>query len=441
MNDLTLFQSYYDYAPLGSAYLAYGLEKENIQFDLKLFSVPEFYRQGLNIDKLCSFFYNTERIIAAGTMSDMLPYLLIALSKIKKIYPKKILILGGIAPTMAAKEILEAFTFIDFIIKGCGISGLPKLIKKIKAGEMQFNDIPGIVFRNKGKVKDSYFDSLCQELPKVPSYQYIKNIDSFKKFSLKTSSGCPYRCTFCYAMPAAGKKIILRDTAEVIKEIKFIKEIKKNKKFLLFFIDEAFVVNKKRVIEFCKIFRTLKLNLEWTCYGRIDRMDEELLKNMYLAGCRQLYYGIESGSERILKKIKKDFTVQDASKVVVLSKKIIPRIITSFIYRYPFETVSDFKETLLMMRYFKMKGIITQLHPLAPVKSSPLYLAYHDRLRFSRKERCDYLPGKKQINSMPRESMEYIENNFPVFYDYGYYYSESSNKIRNLIEGLGLYKP
>jgi len=432
MNDVTLVQFQYGQTvSLGAAYLAYGLEEADIHFELKLFRVDAFFRYGRNIDFLYSFLSNSKGIIALGCFSDMLPYALAALKKIKQKFPKKIIILGGVGPTNVAEEILGAFDFIDFIIKGCGVSSLPKLIKKIRAKEKDYNDIPGLRSGDKHTGGNSD-ENLLPETPKVPAYHRMKILKAGNRFLIRTGLGCPYQCTFCYALPAAGRKVAYRDICEVIEEIKLIKEINNGREFILRIIDEAFVVNRKRVLEFCDLLKRNKLNISWICYGRTDRMDEELLRRMSLAGCKEVYYGVESGSNRILKKIKKGFTIEEALKIALLSKKYIPGVTASFIYRYPFERLSDFIDTLTALRYLQFKEINTQLHPLVPVKNSEIYLTYGDSLRFSKKEPCDYLSGQP-IGFMPGECIELVKNNFRVFYDYGYYSCEELNKINDLI--------
>lgn len=126
-------------------------------------------------------------------------------------------------------------------------------------------------------------------------------------------------------------------------------------------------------------------------------------------------------------------------KIILFSKKIIPSVIASFIYRFPFETLMDFKYTLLALSYLQSRRINVQLHPLAPVKNSQIYLEYGNRLKFSLKEYCDYIssctPSITQgaVSSLPHQCIELIKKYPNVFYDYGYYDSEDLPKINRLI--------
>lgn len=297
MRDLTLIQFEYDRVPYGALYLAHGLHKESINFNLKLYPVNT-----INLDKLYSFFINSEDIIAIGCMIDMLPWIIAVLKRIKKIFPKKIVILGGTGPAESAEQILHRFDFINFIIRGCGVYSLPKLIKKIKTGETTLHDVVGLIYRNKRKIVSNSYN-YYPDFKVFPVYNCnCINFELYSIFPLVTSRGYPYECTFCISRQTIEKKIVYRNFDEVIEEIRLIKQLLKNRSGHVKITDEAFIVNRNRVIEFCSLLRANKLDIPWLCYGRIDRMDEELLKIMSKSGCESIFYGLESGSNGILKK-------------------------------------------------------------------------------------------------------------------------------------------
>ena len=419
--------------PLSVPYLAYGLENANIDFDLKIFDVGRFFEPGTGrVNAFYELLTDTEEVIALGCFSDVLPYAIAALRKIKEEFPEKVIILGGVGPSSTAAEIMEAFDFVDFIIKGCGITPLPLLIQALRENPPQFGHVPRLLYRNEDRKICATEDDHHETTPMLPAYNKMGDMGEYDRFLIKTSTGCPYRCTFCYALPAAGRNVKYRDIGEVIEEIGFVKKMNGEKDFVLRILDEAFVYNRKRVIKFCELLKSENLEVRWVCYGRIDRMDEDLLKIMADAGCVEIYYGVESGSNRILNLIRKGFSTEESIRIVLLSKKYIPGVTTSFIYRFPFETLADFKETVFAIRYLQMKGITTQLHPLVPVRNSRIYSEYSKQLLVTENEPLDYLLSES-LTFLPKECIDLVKSNPDVFYDYGHYIPSELDLINELI--------
>jgi anaerobic magnesium-protoporphyrin IX monomethyl ester cyclase len=432
LKKLTLIQFQYepDSVPLGSLFLASGLEKEGLGFDLRIFP---FYKYGYDLEKLSSFAARSGDIVAIGCWSDMLPYVLVAADKLKKRFPGKTVVLGGIGPTKTAQEIMAAFDSVDFILKGCGVDTLPELIKRIEAGGGNFSDIDGLVYRNNNAVVSNRYRGFHLHIPGLPAYHRIENIRQYDKFPIYTSLGCPFACTFCDARLVTPGKVVYRDLREVVEEIKLVASIKKPRAFYLTIMDEAFVIDKRRVFEFCALLKAERLNIEWGCYGRVGAMDEALLKAMSASGCRGLFYGIESGSNAILKEIRKGFTIEDAIGTLVLSKKHVEEVTASFIYLFPFEQTADFYHTKTFIWYLRAKGIKADLHALTPVKGSEIYRTYKKDLFLSKGINSTSRPA---LNAVPGACMGMIKKHPDIFYHYYTYDFARLREIAKIAETL-----
>ncbi|RJO64939.1 MAG: radical SAM protein [Candidatus Omnitrophota bacterium] len=425
---LILFQNYPLSTNLGAAYLAYGLDKARIPFRLKIFGQYGFR---ITLENIYRFFAGSGKIIAVGCMSHMLPYVIAALERLKKNFPDKIVIMGGIGPSEVAEEIIRRFPFIDFVIKGCGIEPLPQLVNTLLREENVFHDISGLVYRNGPELISNNHHKTSNEaiLNAAAAFHLVPGAKRCGYFDLFTSAGCCYQCTFCQSPVVGGRNIVFRDIDRVIDELRLIIKMKGGEKFGFFLIDESFVVNRKRVYAFCRALRQNRLNMPWSCYGRVDRMDEGLLRTLAENGCCELLYGCESGSDRVLKKIDKGFTVADMVKMVVLSKKYL-KVIASFICLYPFETKEDFLETLSCIVYLETKGIRVMLHPLAPIKNSLLFQEYKKSLFLTSKVRSTFHP---LINQMPLQCRRLVRRYPEIFYFYYTYRPKDFDSITRLL--------
>ncbi|MEM2587712.1 MAG: radical SAM protein, partial [Candidatus Bathyarchaeia archaeon] len=141
-------------------------------------------------------------------------------------------------------------------------------------------------------------------------YDYFLNYSLYPMIQIFTGRGCPYQCTFCaWPQTFMGRGYRVRSVENILDEIEWIEENMPNVREV-FFEDDTFTVNHKRVVEFCKEYRERGLNLSWSCNARVDTLDLETMYEMRKANCRFLIVGFESADNEILKNIKKGFTVE-----------------------------------------------------------------------------------------------------------------------------------
>ena len=143
-------------------------------------------------------------------------------------------------------------------------------------------------------------------------------------------------------------------------------------RFYLF--DDIFIVDKKRVHAFCdRLEATLlqEYQFDWHCLARADILDDELYKHMYRAGCRQITFGIESGSNRILKFIEKEATREENAYAIQLAKAAKIRVRAQMIVGHPGETDESVEETASFMR--ESPADSWGVHILVPLPGSQIY--------------------------------------------------------------------
>lgn len=269
---------------------------------------------------------------------------------VKKRFPDKKIIFGGVHPTVFPEEILQN-EFVDFVVRTEGEITMSELIAGKKTDE-----ILGLSYKDKSgqKIlhnKDRPFIENLDELPMpafdlLPITKYRPSLGNYKRLpamSLITSRGCPGKCSFCYTKPM-GRKIRFRSAQKIVEEIEFlidnygIKEIS--------FYDDTFTLSKKNVKDFCNIIIEKKIDVTWSCMSRVDFIDEEMLGLMKKAGCHQIGYGIESASEDILKNINKNTSLEKARTARRLTSKAGIDCRAMFMLGSPGETKESIEKTI-----------------------------------------------------------------------------------------------
>lgn len=280
------------------------------------------------------------------------------LKGIKDANPKIITILGGPHPSSVPDETLNLFkNIVDYIFVGEAEIGFPKLINYLEHGTPQLNEIEGLAYTRNNKIyknlpvcPDNIEDfSVAWDLIPPNTYPKAPHGAFFKQYPIApiiTSRGCPFLCTFCGGHIISGRKIRQRSVENVISEIKLLYE-----KFGVREIhieDDNFTFRKEYVLKFCEEIKKNFPDLTWTCPNgvRIDTLDEEMVSAMKSSGCYALSIGIESGSDRILKLMKKSLSVEKIKQKIEMLKKFDIDINAFFILGYPGETKDEIEKTI-----------------------------------------------------------------------------------------------
>jgi radical SAM superfamily enzyme YgiQ (UPF0313 family) len=392
MADITIANMYFadrdedgktGFVPLGPLYLTAVLEQNGYQVDFRDYLVEGVkYDDPVKVENILSFLEGSAGILALGCSSCTLPVVIYALEKLKLRNPHRTLILGGIGPTGVAGEILENFPWIDMVIQGEGERTIVELMQRLESGR-DLEDVKGIVYRQGKEIRLNPRRERIRDLDELPfpAYHHI-DLDNYTRTGLISARGCPFRCTFCDVAPFWGRdQYYTRSIRSVLAEVRLLKEAYHQELVTLF--DETFPISRRRVMEFCRGLKEAKLDVRWTCSARISPMSEELLREMKDANCFMVFYGVESGSDRVLKRTKKGYSRQQAEQVIDTSLKYL-FVNSFFMWGFPFETMADFYETLAFVDQTAKKGVIPVVHIVNSLPLSELYIQYKDRLKFSR---------------------------------------------------------
>lgn len=321
----------------------------------RLFAQADNYRRSLEKDDLPVweeirdvFFKYQPRIIGVTCRSAEYPAALRVARIYKTCFPDGVVIFGGQHPTIQSEEVLLT-NLVDFLVRGEGEKTIIELILALKgdnAASKDFTNIEGISFRRGNILVHTQKRDLLSELDvlEFPARDLlIKPIkDKTAYGDMMTSRGCPFDCGFCSAKAIWGREVRYRSIQNVIEEIEKIIEEYKIRKFN--FRDDTLTIDHARVIRLVSAIKNFKI--EWECTTRVDTVDYQLLREMRKAGCVSINYGIESGSEQMLKRIGKNITkaqINDASFNTVRAG-IIPK--GFLMVGFPDETEGDILQTI-----------------------------------------------------------------------------------------------
>lgn len=283
------------------------------------------------------------------------------IKKIKELLPKAKIILGGPHPSCASLTIFQFFPQIDWAFRGEAETGFAKLLDIIASREItdyKLAAVPGLIWRINSRVaiNQQYFVDNLDELGmpawdilKPDTYPLAPHGGFFKKYPIAPiiiTRGCPFSCTYCAGNLVSGKKIRFRSVDGVMEEIKFLHDKYGIREIHI--EDDNFTFNPYFVREFCKKLKETGFEITWTCPNgvRLDTLTEDLLLLMKSAGLYSVSVGVESGSARILKEMKKNITKEKIREKIGLIKKCGLEVSGFFIIGYPGETIEDIMETI-----------------------------------------------------------------------------------------------
>lgn len=275
--------------------------------------------------------------------------------------------MGGKHPTIFPEQTARS-PYVDIAVRGEGEQTLLEIVRAIENND-SFNNIKGITFLRDNELISTP-DREFLDMNKLPSLKYelvevtkklsMQEIQKLKRWGpqLLTSRGCPYRCTFCINK-ILKEGIRFRKPELVLDDIERLKDMGINK---IEITDECFLINKKRTEDIIYGIINNNLKIKWHAAVRANAfnenfLNEKLLKDIKKSGCVSLAMGVESGSQRVLDKLKKDIKVEDTIRSAELLSKAKIRAYYSFMIGVPGETKEDIEKTL------KLIYKITKIHP------------------------------------------------------------------------------
>ena len=292
-------------------------------------------------------------------------------------------------PTLYPEEYLEAF---DFVCVGEGEETMLELVQASEKG-LDLSKVKGICFRSENGIGIST-ESVARTPPRPPTsnldsilfpardlfdnaaYQdYFSKRFGRKETSIITTRGCPFDCDFC-SRPIFSRTFRARSAENVVSELEEIARLGYD---WVWFSDDCFTLSTKRVLEVCDGMKVRGLDLKWECLSRVDTFNLNIANAMKSAGCRRVFFGIESGDDGVLKEMRKQISVSDVRRAVEAGVKAGLETAGFFIVGYPGENNLTILRTVRLATELPLDYVSFTLP--YPIPGTGLYNRVKDRMK------------------------------------------------------------
>jgi len=358
--------------PLNLMYLAAALEKDSAEVNI---IDDDLKQKGPNklANEISKLDPNVVGITATtASINTALNYI----DSIKKNLPNVLTVVGGSHATFLPEDTLKECKGLDVVVIGEGEETIVDLTNNyIKNGFKNLNEVKGIAYKNNGVIKRSESRELIKNLDEIPfPARHLLPFESYgtsedESGGVITSRGCVFNCGYCSSSLIMGKKFRGRSPSNVVDELEELAN--KYKIRDIAFLDDTFMLNKRRAQSIANAIKERGLDISFVASSRVDKVDKKLLESLKQSGMATLYYGVESGSQRILNLMKKGITLKQAENAVKTAKNVGVDILTSFILGYPGETPDEMDKTIKFA--IKLDADYSQFSVLTPFPGTPVY--------------------------------------------------------------------
>ncbi len=286
---------------------------------------------------------------------------------IKAACPDVLTLVGGNTATFLARDLAQ-LPEVDVVVRGEADISFRLLIDALDRGD-SLRDIDGLTYRLDNKLVETPDRSLIADLEALPfpARDLLPYAEQYRKVVL-TARGCPYGCIYCSTSAFWQRRFRPRSVPSILEEVRLLLSDRTVDYFA--FADDCFTLVRDRVLQICEGLQALGHQATWSCTGRIETATSEVLERMSQAGCRNIFFGAESGSDRVLRTIGRKYGAADVQRAYrdCLANGIQPSF--SFIVGLPSETEQDLQQTFQLIE--SLDGVENGVHVLTPFPGTPI---------------------------------------------------------------------
>lgn len=354
--------------PLGLSYIAGYLREKGISV-----GIIDADAEELSIDEVQKRMARIKPDIVGITSMTSTVHDDLAVARAAKELRLKV-VMGGPQVNAMPEETIQLEP-VDYGIFGEGEYPMFKLVEALD-NNLPLDDVPGIIYKDKdGKlvIKPPYIHEDIDELPLpardlLPCERYFSIISKGRLATICSGRGCPFKCGFCFKQPS-DKKIRHRNPKSIVDEMEEV--IHKHGIKVINFVSDTLTLKKSFVEMLCQELIDRKINIPWIAPTRVDCITPELLRLMKRAGCKSLRFGVESGSNKMLKLMNKNISKNKIIEVFKYAREIKIETFAYFIIGYLHETEETIRETLDFVK--KLKPDLLMYNIATPLPTTRLF--------------------------------------------------------------------
>ena len=358
------------FIPLGLAYLGAIAERAGHQV-----TIIDCQAQKLTHEGFLNRITRTPSDIIGVTATTLLYKSAMNLVTIaKKTQPQAVTVLGGSHGTFWDKNALNEYPSLDVVVRKEGEQTFIELLEKLQS-KSSLNTVLGITYRNGDSIIRNADRRFIKDLDSLPfPAHHLLPLENLKHngkiiFPLVSSRGCVYWCDFCSTVRMFGRGYRMRSPKNVVDEMQLVHD--KYGIDQVTFYDDAFSVDRNRVVKICEELDARNLHLKWDCGTRVDMVDEELLKIMRDAGCFAVWLDVESGSETILGAMNKRIKLDQTRLAYKMAHKLGLMTIANVVLGFPGETEKTARETIRLVKELNPDDV--GFYIATPYPGTPMY--------------------------------------------------------------------
>ena len=355
-------------------------------------------------------------VVGFTTMCNSYPQTLTLARHSKDLLPRVKIVLGGPQATAVDLATLESFRWVDAIVRGEADNSFPDLVALWATGQGAETDIAGLSWRDESDACRRTESAPLLELDRLPFPAYdLYPIDPTKSslIPVEAGRGCPFDCSFCSTNLFFSRRYRIKAPTRLLAELIHLRDVYGFESFDL--VHDMLTVDKRWVSNFSRLLIAGDYGFTWGCSARVDCVTPDLLEEMAEAGCVGIFFGIETGSQRLQPIVKKKLHIAQVLPTLRSCAELGMKPTASFITGFPNETTEDAMATLHMaLDVLQLSPeTTTQLHLLAPLVGSPLYEDHKISLAF------DGHSSDISLFLLTEDEIETVKNYpeiFPSFY-------------------------